>query len=188
MNDDELMNQVYRKIEREKVIINAANAMRQSSNPQVQQSLDSQVREAQKGIYYLEERMRELQMRKKGQGANIQGMGPTASYDGLRPPSYEGMSTHQRAMLNSQKGGPHAPSQGSRGGYMADGSDYGDPGPGGYMGQDNLSGGHGMMPPRAPFGPPAPGSTMPKARRDYTKLGQSSLALQWVKSELLRHT
>lgn len=165
------MNQVYRKIEREKVIINAANAMRQSSNPQVQQSLDSQVREAQKGIYYLEERMRELQMRRKGQGANVQGMGPNTSPDGLRPPSYEGMSTHQRAMLNSQKGGPNALSQGARSGYNVEGSEFGDPGPGGYIGQDNLSGGHGMMPPRAPFGPPAPGSTMPKARRDYTKLG-----------------
>lgn len=173
MNDDELINQVYRKIEREKVIINAANAMRQSSNPQVQQSLDSQVREAQKGIYYLEERMRELQLRRTGQGANPQAMGQTASREGLRPQSYEGMSTHQRAMLNSQRGGPHAPpSQGSRSGYMADGGDYGDPGPGGYMGQDNLSGGHGMMPPRAPFGPPAPGSAMPKVRRDYTKLGR----------------
>lgn len=180
MNDDELMNQVYRKIEREKVIINAANAMRQSSNPQVQQSLDSQVREAQKGIYYLEERMRELQMRRKGQGANVQGMGQNAGQEGPRPPSYEGMSTHQRAILNSQKGLPHTPSQGSRSGYLADGGEFGDPGPGGYMGQDNLSGGHGMMPPRAPFGPPAPGSTMPKARRDYTKLGQLSLALRRV--------
>lgn len=187
MNDDELMDQVYRKIEREKVIINAANAMRQSSNPQVQQSLDSQVREAQKGIEYLEERMRELQMRRKGQGANLQGMGQTASYDGLRPPSYEGMSTHQRAILNSQKGGPHAPSQGSRTAYIpADMDIFGDPGPGGYMGQDNLSGGHGMMPPRAPFGPPAPGSAMPRARRDYTKLGQSSCALRQVECEPLR--
>ena len=186
MNDDELMNQVYRKIEREKVIINAANAMRQSSNPQVQQSLDSQVREAQKGIHYLEERMRELQMRRKGQGANLQGMGQ--SHEGLRPPSYEGMSTHQRAILNSQKGGPHAPSQGSRSGYGADRNDYGDPGPGGYMGQDSLSGGHGMMPPRAPFGPPAPGSAMPKVRRDYTKLGQSSCPLQRVEFEMLRVT
>lgn len=178
MNDDELINQVYRKIERERVIINAANAMRQSSNPQVQQSLDSQVREAQKGISYLEERMRELQMRRTGQGANPQAVGNTASPDGLRPPSYEGMSTHQRAIVNSQKGGPHAPPQISRSGYMTEGGDYGDPGPGGYMGQDNLLGGHGMMPPRAPFGPPAPGSAMPKARRDYTKLGQSSALLQ----------
>lgn len=173
MNDDELINQVYRKIEREKVIINAANAMRQSSNPQVQQSLDSQVREAQKGIYYLEERMRELQLRRTGQGVNPQSAGHANSQEGLRPPSHEGMSTHQIAMLNAQKGAPHAPSQASRGGYMADG-EFGDPGPAGYMGQDNLSGGHGMMPPRAPFGPPAPGSAMPKARRDYTKLGQSS--------------
>ena len=48
MNDDERINQVYRKIEREKVLINAATAMRQSSNPQVQASLDSQIRESKK--------------------------------------------------------------------------------------------------------------------------------------------
>lgn len=171
MNDDDLINQVHRKIEREKVIINAANAMRQSSNPQVQQSLDSQVREAQKGIYYLEERMRELQMRRMGQGANA-----TGSNEGHRPSSYEDMSPHQRAIFNSQRGGaPVPPPKGSRSGYMTGAGDYSDPGAGGYMGQDTLSGGHGMMPPRAPFGPPAPGAAMPKARRDYSKLGQSPM-------------
>jgi hypothetical protein len=186
MNDDDLINQVYRKIEREKVIINAANAMRQSSNPQVQQSLDSQVREAQKGIDYLEERMRELQMRKTGHGANPQAMGQPSGNEGLRPSSYEGMSPHQRALFNSQKGGPPAlPSKGSRGGYRGDAGDYGDPGPGGYMGQDTLSGGHGMMPPRAPF-PSGPGSAIPRARKDYTKLGQSPVLLKTKIAAVLR--
>lgn len=36
---------------------------------------------------------------------------------------------------------------------------------------NNMSGGNGMMPPRAPFGPPGPGSAMPKTRPNYTKLG-----------------
>ena len=54
-------------------------------------------------------------------------------------------------------------------GYSQEGGDYGDPGNGGYM--NDMSGGHGMMPPRAPFGPPGPSSTIPKARPNYTKLG-----------------
>lgn len=132
MNDDERIDQVLRKIEREKVIINAANAMRQSSNPHVQQSLETKVREAQKNISYLEEKLRELQMRKAGQNRDSSG---------------------------SQ--GPLPPAHGERG-------DYGDPPTGSYG--NVLSAGHGMMPPRAPFGPPAPGSNIPKSRPNYSKL------------------
>ena len=168
MNDDELINQVYRKIEREKVIINAANAMRQSSNPQVQQSLDSQVREAQKGIGYLEERMRELQMRRTGQSANMQVEASTTAGGG--PLSYQSMGRRQRPGMN--QGTPSAsPPKGHRSAYSENNNDYGIPGSGGYIGQDNLQGGHGIMPPRPPFGPPPPGSPVPKSRREYTKLG-----------------
>lgn len=163
MNDDQLIEQVYRKIEREKVIINAANAMRQSSNPQVQQSLDSQVREARKGIGYLEERMKELQMRKAS--ANVLRL----SGSGAPLPPTHGPSS-QRNSRNAQ-GGPPLPPKDGRPGYN-DVGDYGDLGAGGYV--SDLSGGHGMMPPRAPFGPPPPGSGTPKPRSNYTKLGLSS--------------
>lgn len=168
MNDDDLINQVYRKIEREKVIINAANAMRQSSNPQVQQSLDSQVREARKGIGYLEERMRELQMRRLGQSANSQSTPSSASGGAPLPPTHGGLSP-QRGGRNASQIAPPIPPKDGGTGYTEDGGDYGDPGAGGYM--NDLSGGHGMMPPRAPFGPPAPGSAIPKTRSNLTKLG-----------------
>ena len=162
MNDDELINQVYRKIEREKVIINAANAMRQSSNPQVQASLDSQVREAKKGIEYLEERMRELQMRR------MENMGG-GSTSGPPPPAHGGLSPQQRNARSTQRSGPPAPPPKDGGARYIEQGDYGEPNNGGYM--NDMSGGHGMMPPRAPFGPPGPGSTMPKTRPNYTKLG-----------------
>ncbi|CAF9941806.1 MAG: Serine/threonine kinase [Alectoria fallacina] len=162
MNDDELINQVYRKIEREKVLINAANNMRQSSNPQVQQSLDSQIRESRKGIDYLEERMRELQMRR------MEAMG-SGSNGGPQPPAHGGLSPQQRGARNAQRsGGPTPPPRDGGAGYGQDSGDYGNPGNGGYM--NDLSGGHGMMPPRAPFGPPGPGSAMPRTRPNYTKL------------------
>ena len=166
MNDDDLINQVYRKIEREKVLINAANNMRQSSNPQVQQSLDSQIRESRKGIDYLEERMRELQMRR------MEAQGASGSNGGPPPPAHGGMSPQQRNVRNVQGTNPPTPPpKDGRGGYIQDGGDYGDPGNGGYM--NDMSGGHGMMPPRAPFGPPGPSSTISKARPNYTKLGPS---------------
>lgn len=166
MNDDELINQVYRKIEREKVLINAANNMRQNSNPQVQQSLDSQIRESRKGIDYLEERMRELQMRR------MEAQGGSGSNGGPVPPAHGG-SPKQRNARNVQRPGASAPPPNDAGGgYPQEEGDYGDPGNGGYM--NDMSGGHGMMPPRAPFGPPGPGSTMPKSRPGYTKLGWCS--------------
>ncbi|KAL8971913.1 MAG: hypothetical protein Q9183_000821 [Haloplaca sp. 2 TL-2023] len=159
MDYDELINQVYRKIEREKVIINAANAMRQSSNPQVQQSLDSQVREARKNMNYLEQKMRELQMLKAGQSRD------TPSSQGAPPSAH--LSPQQRRNVQ-QQGPPTPPPKDAGGGYLGEGGDYGNPSNGGYM--NDLSGGHGMMPPRAPFGPPAPGSAMPKSRPNYSKL------------------
>ena len=171
-NNDALIDQVYRKIEREKVIINAANAMRQSSNPQVQQSLDSQVREARKGIEYLEERMRELQMRRAGQSAD--GQSGRSGQGGPPPPAHGGMSPQQRHLLQ-RIDPPTPPPKDAGSNYMSDSGDYGNPGAGGYM--NELSGGHGIMPPRAPFGPPAPGSGMPKSRPNYTKLGQSYLKI-----------
>ena len=164
MNDDERINQVYRKIEREKVLINAAINMRQSSNPQVQQSLDSQIRESRKGIDYLEEKMRELQMRR------MEAMG-SGSNSGPQPPAHGGQSSQQRGTRSAQRsGGPTPPARNGGAGFGQESGDYGDPGNGGYM--NNMSGGHGMMPPRAPFGPPGPGSTMPKTRPNYTKLGR----------------
>ena len=136
--------------------------MRQSSNPQVQQSLDSQVREARKGIGYLEERMKELQMRKAS--ANAQRL----SGSGAPPPPAHGASS-QRNSRNAQGGPPPPPKDGPP--AYNDGDDYADLGAGGYV--NDLSGGHGMMPPRPPFGPP-PGPGTPKPRSNNTKLGQSS--------------
>ena len=176
MNDDELINQVYRKIEREKVIINAANAMRQSSNPQVQASLDSQVREARKGIEYLEERMRQLQMRKAGQSIDGQ-----SHSGGPLPPAHGGLSPPSRQMQRADPPAP-PPKDGGSGHLSSEGGDYGNPASGSYM--NDLSGGHGMMPPRAPFGPPAPGSSMPRSRPNYTKLGWSSSSSENASSDL----
>ena len=163
MNDDELINQVYRKIEREKVLINAANNMRQNSNPQVQASLDSQIRESRKGIDYLEERMRELQMRR------MESMGGTTGNGGPTPPAH-GSPQQRNARAAARQGGPPPSSRDSGVEYPPDGGDYGDPGNGGYM--NDMSGGHGIMPPRAPFGPPGPGSGIPRSRPNYTKLGE----------------
>lgn len=172
MNDDDLINQVYRKIEREKVLINAANNMRQSSNPQVQQSLDSQIRESRKGIDYLEERMRELQMRR------MEAMG-SGNNGGPLPPAHGGLSPQHRGVRNAQRPGPPPPPPRDGGAaYGQEEGGYGDPGNGGYM--NNLSGAHGMMPPRAPFGPPGPGSIIPRTRPNYTKLGRTYHVLHGV--------
>ncbi|KAI9787140.1 MAG: Serine/threonine kinase [Geoglossum umbratile] len=152
MDDDQLITNVYRKIEREKVLINGANSMRQQTdNPSVRQRLDAQIREGRKNIGYLEERMRELQMRRMGQGQET-----APGNDGLMSPSqYRG------------DGAPLPPPKDGRGGYGGEGGGYGDPGPGGYSQQ--LSGGQ-MMPPRAPYAPPGPAMVMPKARPNYSKL------------------
>ena len=164
MNDDELISQVYRKIEREKVLMNAAKAMHHSSdNPQVKASLESQISQMEQGIEYLEERLRELQTRiMDAQGSDSNGR-PTPPAHGITSPR----STTGRSQQGA--GPPAPPPKDGRTGDIPESGDYGDPGNGGYM--NNMSGGNGMMPPRAPFGPPAPGSSVPKSRPNYTKLG-----------------
>ncbi|KAI9852346.1 MAG: Serine/threonine kinase [Thelocarpon superellum] len=172
MDDQQLISNVYRKIEREQKLIDGANAMRQSTdNPSLQQRLESQIREGRKNIGYLEERMRELQMRRLGQG--VEGMSVGAPGNAPYPGSPHGsMSTTPNPYQQGPGpgGAPPPPPKDTRAGYGSPPDqgrgDYGDPGPGGYSEQ----GGRGMMPPRAPFGPPGPAAVTPKARPNYSKL------------------
>lgn len=155
---DEVIHSIYQKIEREKVLINAAVAMRASSNPQVQQSLDAQIKEGRKNLSYLEERLQELEMKRMGQ--NMQGM--SLNQQGGQQGGQGGYGQYG----NDRYGG--APTPPPKGGYDYQG--YGPSGEGRDY-QDNLGGGSGMMPPRAPYGPQAPNSSMPKPRPNYSKLG-----------------
>ena len=65
MESDDLIASVYHKIEREKALIHAATNMHHSTdNPLVQHTLDSNIRDSRKNIAYLEEKMKELQLRR----------------------------------------------------------------------------------------------------------------------------
>ncbi|WEW60974.1 Serine/threonine kinase [Emydomyces testavorans] len=124
--DDELMATVYRKIEREKALINAATNMRQSTdNPLVQQRVDANIRESRKNIVYLEEKMRELQVRKMGREVGQQPGSPTQqrmSGAAPIPPPKDG-GRYSSDMGYSQGGAGSMPSQ----------APYLDPRPGGPM-------------------------------------------------------
>ena len=167
MNDDDLIGQVFHKIEREKALINAANAMRQSSNPQVQSSLDAQIREGRKNISYLEERMRELQIRQMGQGGDGMPTGAGNAGSGPMPPAHGNPALQLQDPRGNMASGPNQ----SRGGYPPEKGGYGDTGQGGYM--DQLGAGQGVMPSKPPYGPSAPGSAIPKVRPNYSKLGKA---------------
>ena len=80
MADHDPIAQIYQKIEREKVLINAAQNMRGASNPIVQASLDAQVKEGQRNIQYLEQKMKELELRHSGRGSeDAQGGDPRSN-------------------------------------------------------------------------------------------------------------
>jgi hypothetical protein len=164
-NDDDALSSVYKKIERERALLNAANQMRQQTqNEQVRSRIDTQMREGRRNIQYLEERMQELQMRKMGQGMDNMNLGGPG-----------GPGTPQSSGLRNDRDGPPAPPpKDSRGGYAEVGSDRG-----GYGTQEySQIGGHGdMMPPRHPYAPPGPGQGMPRARPNYTKLGMPLYAI-----------
>ena len=161
-NDDDALSSVYKKIERERALLNAANQMRQQTqNEQVRARIDTQMREGRRNIQYLEERMQELQMRRMGQGVDNMNLGPSSNAGRPGRPQSSGLR-------NDRDGPPTPPPKDSRGGYTEVGSDRG--------GYGNLEysqiGGHGdMMPPRHPYAPPGPNSGIPKSRPNFTKLG-----------------
>lgn len=155
---DQAIAEVYRKIEREKALINAASQMRLSTNnPTVQARVDSNIRDGRRNISYLEEKLKELQLRKMGR-----------SEEGGPPPPAHGV--HGLQGRGRPGDGPTPPPKDGRGYFPGSGDrgDYGDVGPGGYS-----QGGTGMMPPRAPYGDPRPqNAPIPKPRPNYSKLGQ----------------
>ncbi|KAL2704043.1 hypothetical protein AAEP93_005114 [Penicillium crustosum] len=117
MDGDELIASVFRKIEREKALITAASNMRQSTdNPLVQQRVDANIRDGRKNIAYLEEKMRELQIRQMNQDGGSPGQrgGPA-----LPPKDHPGYAGEQ--------GDGHYPQGGS--GSMPSGAPYADPRP-----------------------------------------------------------
>jgi Hr1 repeat len=145
-SEDGVARDIHKRIEREKALITAANAMRQSTdNPAVLSGLDTKIRDGRRNIEYFEERLRELQMRKMNAGMDNMNLGPGA--DGQHQVGY---------------------GQDGHGQYMPPG-EYGDP----SQDYSQLSGGNTMMPPAAPFARPGPGSNMPKNRPNYSKLGTS---------------
>ena len=77
MNHDETVASVQRKIDREKALIQAANAMRQSTNnPAVLSRLDGQIRDGRRNIEYFEGTLRDLE---------TQLAPPRAPYAGAQP-------------------------------------------------------------------------------------------------------
>ena len=161
-NDDDALSSVYKKIERERALLNAANQMRQSTaNEQVKARLDTQMREGRRNIQYLEERMQELQMRRMGSGVDNMNLGGGGG----------GADPYASSSRNNRDGPPAPPPKDSRGAYGDEAADRG-----GYGTQDySQIGGHGnVMPPRHPYAPPGPGQSMPRTRPNYTKLGEFS--------------
>lgn len=152
-NDDEALSLVFKKIERERALLNAANQMRQQTqNEQVKARLDTQMREGRRNIQYLEERMQELQMRKMGQDMENMNLSPVGTGPGRRASEgYDGRSGPSTPLAKSPRTHIDA----------GQGTSYGMQETGGSQGE--------LMPSRHPFAPPGPSSSLPK-RPNYTKL------------------
>jgi len=149
-SEDEVVRDIHKRIEREKALITAANAMRQSTdNPAVLSGLDTKIRDGRRNIEYFEGRLRELQMRRLGTG--MDNLNLDSNTNGGPPAGQAGYG----------RGGPD-----DRGPYLPSG-EYGD------SGQDysQVGGGNVIMPPSAPFARPGPASSMPRGRPNYSRLG-----------------
>jgi len=157
---DRLMAEIYRKIDRERALMHAASSMqRATNNATVQAKADTSIREGRKNIEYLEERLRTLQLQ-------MQPSGPPA------PPQHGGHGQYGQQTGRGAMGSPRPPpppkDANGRPYGGEDIGDYGDAGSGAYT-----QGGTGAMPPRAPFADPRPFQPVPKARPNFSKLGRT---------------
>lgn len=158
MNEEELIRDVHHKIDREKILINAANSMRQSTdNSAVLSRLDTQIRDGRRNIEYLQGRLREIELRKMNQdmGSVALSSGSSGGYPHTNDPRQAERSSEQR--LLHRESSSNDPSFDNAFG----GGEY-----------NRLSGGQGLMPPRAPYAPGPPNSA-PKTKSNYSKLGNS---------------
>jgi hypothetical protein len=126
---DETVANVQKKIDREKALMNAANAMRQSTNnPAVLSRLDGQIKDARRNIEYFESKLRDLDLQRTTSGMDNMSLHTGRNPNNpLTPPPKDGWT-------------------GDMGGYGSSNQ------------LENLAGGSGLMPPRAPYAPPAPGA------------------------------
>ncbi|KHN99001.1 protein kinase C [Metarhizium album ARSEF 1941] len=142
--DEKKIQDIHKKIEREKNIINAAQAMRsQTTNEAVRSRLDTQLRDGRRNLQFFEEKLRDIQMRQVNQDmGNVSlGAGAGAGHGPPPPPPKD----------------PSAAWGGDQGGYGT--------------AQYSQLGQHGdLMPPRHPYAPAGPGAAMPKSRPNFTKL------------------
>jgi hypothetical protein len=158
MNEDDAITSVHRKIDREKALINAANTMRQSTNnPAVLSRLETQIRDGRRNIDYLEGKARELQMKKLGSDMGGMHIRNDSNGSSLAADGPQG-----------RRGNPLTPPP--KDGYQSytDQGGYGEPGSSGYS---QLSGGHTLMPPRAPYAS-GPASGARNTKPNYSKLGK----------------
>jgi uncharacterized coiled-coil protein SlyX len=160
-DQDRLLAEIYRKIDREKVLMHGASQMQRiSDNPEVQSRVDTKIREARKNIEYLEDRLRTLQQQ-------MQPSGPTPP-----PHGSQGYYPQQSERQNVPDSGPPLPPKDPnirsyRGEQQ---TEYGDHRPpAGYGAGKTVT-----MPTRAPFSDPQPFQAVPKARPNFSKLGGNS--------------
>jgi len=142
MDDDAKISDIERKIEREKALINAANAMRQqTNNDDVRSKLDTQMRDGRRNLEFFEQKLRQLRMQKLGQGVDNMSLG--GSTLASRPRS---------ADMRNDAYGPPTPPPKDASGYSQ--GQYGD-----------------MASAQSTFSGQSLDLSAPKARPNFTKLG-----------------
>lgn len=106
--DDRVILDITRKIDRERYLIQGARSLRSStSNSLVQQKCDTNIREAQKNIEYLEERLKQLHIRKRNSisadPSTNQFPSPTSSTQNVSPYSNSATSPGGRSSAGDNR-------------------------------------------------------------------------------------
>jgi hypothetical protein len=106
MNDEEKINDLERKIKRERQLIEAATKMRQQTdNPLVQSKVDTQMREGRRNLEFFESKLRDLKMRKLGHNFDNMSLGGST------------LASRRSADMRSEADGPPTPPPKDSSGY-----------------------------------------------------------------------
>ncbi|CAG9980486.1 unnamed protein product [Clonostachys byssicola] len=124
MNDEEAIQNIHKKIEREKALINAANAMRaQTNNEAVRSRLDSQMRDGRRNLQFFEEKLRDIQMRQ----VNANMANASLDSDGPLPPPKDGQDDGGYGTQQYSQIGQHGDAMPPRHPYAPPGPNQGIP-------------------------------------------------------------
>ncbi len=163
MNEEDQIEVIYKKMDREQKLLKVAAEMRkETTDPRALEQIDTMLREGRQLLSYYEQSLREVQMRRLGQGVDNMSLGPSGGSTSSGPGSMRPRSADLR---NEQAGPPTPPPKDAMSSWSETATMNS------YTYSMNSPGPSGSQVP-APYANSPAAASLTKTRPNFTKLGK----------------